>query len=145
MSLAGLYQASAVSNKTKWFVGKKFCTVFNIRTQEFLISSLNFFFLFQTLSFEETWFKPLYPDKYSSVSYCHNDKGASGQGDWSGDELEGCYSTLYNGKKSPDAPQQLKLVDLFESSTVVSMPESVLAVPSRQKTAEIMYSITNKT
>lgn len=102
MSLAGLYQASAVSNKTKWFVGKKFCTVFNIRTQEFLISSLNFFFLFQTLSFEETWFKPLYPDKYSSVSYCHNDKGASGQGDWSGDELEGCYSTLYNGKNSPD-------------------------------------------
>ncbi len=44
-----------------------------------------------------------------------------------------------------DNTQQLKLVDLFESSTVVSMPESVLAVPSRQKTAEIMYSITNKT
>ena len=41
--------------------------------------------------------------------------------------------------------QQFKLVDLFESSTVVSMPASVLAVPSRQKTAEIMYSITNKT
>ena len=44
-----------------------------------------------------------------------------------------------------DITQQFKLVDLFESSTVVSMPASVLAVPSRQKTAEIMYSITNKT
>ena len=46
---------------------------------------------------------------------------------------------------SVSSPQELKLVDLFESSTVVSMPASVLAVPSRQKTAEIMYSITNKT
>ena len=63
--------------------------------------------------------------------------------------LQECLS-LTNGSLSVFSlsicpPQELKLVDLFESSTVVSMPASVLAVPSRQKTAEIMYSITNKT